>query len=382
MGSASDKQVVFKTETQPDGSLKIEVSIGKENLWGKEGTFVIKRTCTVKDRRPVNEDISLYSVAFVAKSSPHTFIVPVNRLKSTVGGYPYNGAKIKIETKAEIIFTKFLGFKTKFHTSICYALPGSLPHRAKVSNNANELINPADSFKFFKNLSSPCTQRSSNHYSSASPRNCLCIGNAFVGYHDQISPEHLTWFYSHINSDGESQSPLFNSLMLSSGILGFTWFLVRKELKRYMSFHFKMNFHTKKINRDSQLLVSDMVTGISRVNLYDATLRVVACNMECGQYVRGYGSNRRTVSFRNPNRAVLLYSKKVPLIEKGHPLDKYFADAITFKPMFQSLYPQQMVGGTHGLDLDWEVQLLVDDLVDQELIGSNARFEKRDFYSA
>ena len=41
-----------------------------------------------------------------------------------------------------------------------------------------------------------------------------------------------------------------------------------------------------------------------------------------------------------------------------------------------------MVGEVHGLDLVWEVQLLVDDFIDQELIGNNLRLEKKDFYSA
>ena len=127
-----------------------------------------------------------------------------------------------------------------------------------------------------------------------------------------------------------------------------------------------------------------MVTGVSRVNLYDATLRVVACNMECGQYVRtDSGSNRRTISFRNPNRAVLLFSKKIPMIEKGRSVDSYFPESVSFKPMFQALYPPRMVGEVHGLDLVWEVQLLVDDFIDQEeLIGNNLRLEKKDFYSA
>ena len=256
MGSASDKQVVFKTETQPDGSLKIEVSSVKKT-W-KEGTFVIKRTCTVKDRRPVNEDISLYSVAFVAKSSPHTFIVPVNRLKSTVGGYPYNGAKNKIETKAAIIFTKFLGFKTKFHTSICYALPGSLPQRAKVSNNANELINPADSFKFFKNLSSLAPKDQATTIVVLLLGIACGSGNAFVGYHDQISPEHLTWFYSHINSDGESQSPF---LIPYAVVYLIHLVSYKKRTEKVHVFSFQDEFSYQKNNRDSQLLVSDMVTA-------------------------------------------------------------------------------------------------------------------------
>jgi hypothetical protein len=104
--------------------------------------------------------------------------------------------------------------------------------------------------------------------------------------------------------------------------------------------------------------------------------------MEKGQYVRGYGSNRRTVSFSHPNRAVLLYSKKIPIIPAGTPIHQYFDEEISFKPMFECLYPRQMAKDSHGLDLVWEVQLIVDDLIDQELIGNNDAFINKDFYSA
>ena len=70
------------------------------------------------------------------------------------------------------------------------------------------------------------------------------------------------------------------------------------------------------------------------------------------------------------------------MIEKGQKIDTFFQDSLSFKPMFEALYPPQMVGSCHGLDLVWEIQLLVDDLVDQELIGNSGRFEKKDFYSA
>ena len=50
--------------------------------------------------------------------------------------------------------------------------------------------------------------------------------------------------------------------------------------------------------------------------------------------------------------------------------------------MFQALYPRQMVSESHGLDLVWEIQLIVDDLVDQELIGNRGVFINKEFYSA
>ena len=38
-------------------------------------------------------------------------------------------------------------------------------------------------------------------------------------------------------------------------------------------------------------------------------------------------------------------------------------------------------GSTHGLDIYWEVQLLTDEFVDQELEGPTGRFREVDFYT-
>ena len=374
--------VEFTLNQGPNGSLKISVHIVNKAWIGKTGTFSVKRMCTVKDSRPVHKEITLFKCEFIAKSGEHIFTIPQNKLASTVGNFPYDGSKIKVETRAEVKFKKLLGFGPTFHRGICGDLPDTLPHRAKVKNNAKELIDPKDTFKFFKNFTS---------ISGSDQVQTLLVlivglssagGNLFVGFHDQMAPEHLTMFYSHRGSDGDSQSPLMNALGISGGILALSWFQDKKQLRKYMTFHFKRKLKRTRIDRESSILVSDMVTGISGVALYDATLRIVACNMEKGQYVRGYGSNQRTVSFSNPNRAVLLYSKKVPMIEKGQTIDSFFRDTVSFKPMFEALYPKQMVGSDHGLDLVWEIQLLVDDLVDQELIGDSERFMKKDFYAA
>ena len=149
-----------------------------------------------------------------------------------------------------------------------------------------------------------------------------------------------------------------------------------------MDFRFNFKFALKNVNRDSAVNVGQLIAGSSRVDLHDATLRVVACNLEKGQYVRGSGSNQRTVSFKHPTRAVLLYSKRIPMITKGTPIDSYFNQEFSFEPMFKSLYPRQMVSSEHGLDLAWEVQLIVDDFVDQELHGDPDAFVQEEFYEA
>jgi hypothetical protein len=145
---------------------------------------------------------------------------------------------------------------------------------------------------------------------------------------------------------------------------------------------FKLKPITGSINRQSEHTVSDLVHGVSRTDLEDVTLRIVACNMEKGKYVRGSGSNQRTVSFSTPVRGALLYSKKVTLIPKNHSVENHFRDSMSFEPMFKVLYPPSEVSESHGLFIYWEVQLIHNDFVDQEMAGKTANFRREDFFTA
>ena len=104
--------------------------------------------------------------------------------------------------------------------------------------------------------------------------------------------------------------------------------------------------------------------------------------MEKEKYVRGSGSNQRTVSFSIPVRGVLLYSKKVTLIPKNQPVENHFRDSMSFEPMFKVLYPPSEVSESHGLFIYWEVQLIHNDFVDQELAGDTVHFRREDFFTA
>jgi len=197
---------------------------------------------------------------------------------------------------------------------------------------------------------------------------------------DQVSPEYANWLYSHRYSDGDSNLPLLNALMGCCALGIAIWLAMKNQLRKYMTFRFKGTL--RKVDRSSEVKVSDLIAGVSRVDLDKATLRIIACNMEKGQYVRGSGSNRRTVSFSELSRAILLFSKKVNHIPKGQPVGSYFQDKFPFKPMFKALYPRQMITSTHGLDLCWEVQLILDDFVDQELHGNPDSFVQEEFHKS
>jgi hypothetical protein len=108
-------------------------------------------------------------------------------------------------------------------------------------------------------------------------------------------------------------------------------------------------------------------------------VRIVACNMEKGQYKRGSGTDERTVSFEEPIRAVMLYEKHIPFVPASMPIKTYLDDTISFDPMFSALYPPFMISDSHGMDVHWEVQLLHPRYVDHELVGKKQRFSYHDF---
>jgi len=365
--------------TLADGGLEFEISIEDQSLFGKKATVSVKREVFVKDSRPVHETVDLNTFTFTVSAS-QIFSVPAAIMKKASGSFPYSGSKIKIQTFAEVKITTALFFNSTTKFSLSNHISGELPKRAKVKNNAKQLIDPKDSFHFFKNLSSIPTENKIATILLLLFGGALIIFNLIIGYHDQMAPEHMTWLYSHYDSDGDTSSPIIKALTGCGTIAAIVWVAMIKQLQKYMAFHFRSRI--SKVNRESTINIGKLVTGRSRVDLIDPVLRVVACNMEKGKYVRGYGSNRRTVSFSHPNRAVLLYSRKIPIIPKGAPIHNYFNEEFSFKPMFQALYPRQMISQSHGLDLVWEVQLIVGDLVDQELIGNRGVFIQKEFYSA
>ncbi|MBT5916108.1 MAG: hypothetical protein HOH60_07110 [Opitutae bacterium] len=373
------EKIKIYPKTLADGGLEFEISIKDKSLFGKKATFSIKREVTVKDSRPVHDSKDLRKITFTVSASQN-FSVSAAVMKRALGSFPYSGSKISIQAFAEIKVTTAFFFNSTTRFSLSNHIPSELPKRAKVKSNARQLIDPKDSFNFFKNISSIPAKNQIATIFIMLAGGIILMFNLFVGYHDQMAPEHMTWFYSHYNSDGESSSPILKAIAASGTIAGLIWLAMKQQLRKYMAFHFRSRI--SKVNRESKINIGKLVTGRSRVDLIDPVLRVVACNMEKGKYVRGHGSNQRTVSFSHPNRAVLLYSRKIPIIPKGAPIHNYFNEEFSFKPMFQALYPRQMISESHGLDLVWEVQLIVDDLVDQELIGNRGVFIHKEFYSA
>jgi hypothetical protein len=240
--------------------------------------------------------------------------------------------------------------------------------KPSVNDDAKSIIDPKDIFSFFANL------KAIPVYNQALTSGLVVIGgivvivNAIIGIHDEFVPQSMTWLYSQATSSDDS-GPMEIALT-GSGILGVgIWYMMKEQLRKYMKFHMSRQLPPM-IRPGVDYAVKEFFSGRSRVPLSDATLRIVASNMECGQYRRRQGSTTRTVSFREPVRGVILFEKTVAAIPARVPVTDYFAvDTFRFDEMFEVLYPPNKVSESHGLDIHWEIQLLHPEFVDHELTG-------------
>ena len=342
------------------------------SLLGHAASLTIERHVLVHDSRAVNN--SAHIIRRDIRELRPSNVIDFEREALPV--FSYNGSKIDIEIHSKLTIDDGM----VFDTTVSEVEQMHISPRPSVSGDAKEMIEPSDAFNFMKNLAAIPPVNRAITMGLVFIGSILIALNSWIGWHDQFAPEAMTYFYDHRDSDGDSESPLQKSLMTSGAVGAAIWFGIRKQLRKYMTF--ELRGLPKQVCRGDVLRASTLLRGRSRVPLENITVRVVACNMELGQYKRGSGTKTRTVSFKEPVRAVVLYERKIPLIPAGHPVERYLAGEIAFEPMFRALYPPQMAGGKHGLALYWEVQLLHDDFIDQEVVGPIECFPWKDFLAA
>ena len=362
--------VTLRAEDDLEGPVECEISFDPEFI-GHDAEFRLVAEVRVKDSRPVHSEKIFFEQKFRVQQDIHTFEIPRKQFHA----YSYKGDKIDIRIHTRVKVDDALIFDTKVSEEHQVEL-GTKP---EVANDARVMIEPNDIFKFFENLKAIPAHNQMITLVLLVIGGIIMLVNAIIGIHDQLVPESMTYLYSHVDSDGESQSPLVAGLA-GSGVLGLlVWFAIRHQLRKYMKFSLSLINQPARILPQDSYRVSSFFTGKSRVPLENITLRIVACNMEKGQYVRGSGTDQRTVSFSDPVRGVLLYEKHVDHIPARTPIRDYFNDDFSFGPMFSILFPPLEISSTHGLDVHWEIQLLHPDFVDQELIGLNRFFHYEDF---
>jgi len=347
------------------------VEVDDPELLGHEAELTLTLRVEVLDSRPVHGERELFQKTFQLDRPRTEIRLPADALRC----YTYQGSEIELEVHAALKVDDSLLFDTK----VSQEQTLTVPDRPALRTDAEELIEPDDAFDFLENFQAIPAKSRGIVAVLAAVAFVLIAVNTLLGVHDQFSPEGQTYFYSHRDGDGDSQSPLFNSLA-GSGVAGaLVWAAMRRQLRKYMTF--ALTFEGP-INRFSVVPAGSLVRGVARCPLDDVTVRVVAANREKGQYRRGSGSNVRTVSFSKPVRAVKLYEQHIRHLPAGMPIESHLDGEVRFEPMFAALYPPLETDPSHGMDVVWEVQLLHPDFVDQELSGDTGSLRYEDFLEA
>lgn len=367
MSSLPSQQVNIRSEKILD-AIRFLVEVYDPKLLGRSAVFRLNRRCEVNDGRPVNASDTPVEHEIASLATRNEVMVPAQQLQF----YSYAGSKIRISLNAELKVDDSILFDTEISQEQEIAL-GLKP---AVSGNAKELIEPKDTYNFLTN------------FRAIAPKNKMIVAvlmffalivvgiNSIVGLHDEFTSDAQIWFYDHHGSKG-GESPALKSLLGSGGVGLALWLAIRRQLRSYMTFDLAPL--PERIRPDDSIRAASLVRGTSRVQLDDVTVRVVACNIEKGQYRRKSGKSTKTVSFKEPLRGVLLYEKRIPSIPANAPLESYLDGDVKFAPMFRALYPPQSIGSSHGVAVHWEVQLLHPQLVDQELVGKTECFACSDF---
>lgn len=347
------------------------MTVSDPDLLGHEAELSIHLRVEVLDSRPVNSEREIFRTSFRLDSATQEIPLPPEALRC----YSYEGSQIRMEVVARLKVDDSLFFDSKAEERQDLAL-GDKP---RLREDPKELIEPKDAFDFIANFEAiPVKNRGIVSILMAIAAVVILV-NSFIGFHDQMSPERETYFYSHRDSDGDSQSPFFNSLLGSGTAGALLWVAIRRQLRTYMKFQMSSPPH---LRRDTVVPAGELLRGVARVPLEDIEVRVVAANRERGQYKRGSGTKERTVSFSTPVRAVVLYRQHLRRLPAGAPIQTYLEGEVSFEPMFAALYPPLMAGSHHGVDVVWEAQLLHPLFVDQELQGKTDGLVYEDFLEA
>ena len=363
---------LFRDETDSAAPIVCRVHVRDSELVGHDAEFSLVAKVEVMRRGGIDSSKTLHSQTFRVESGATDFLIPAGKLRF----YSYEGKHVELRLLTRVRVDDGFVFDTTVSEEQLIRIGG----KPRLNTDAGEIIEPGDAFRFFANLKAIPPQNQIVTLALAVVGGLVMLVNAIIGAHDQFAPEAATWLYSHYDSDGDANSPLFMALA-GSGMLGAgVWFLMRRQLRKYMQF--RLAEPPAPIERGVDYRVSELIAGRARVPLEDVTLRIVACNMECGQYEERRGTDTVTVSFKEPVRGVVLYEKTVGRIPARTPIGDYFNDRLRFDPMFAALYPPAMLGSKHGVDVRWEVQLLHTEFVDQELVGPTEALAYKDFLGA
>lgn len=337
-------------------------------LW-KKVFFTLSRVVKSHYARAVSNKVYIHKERKIIDSLEMEFYLNIDDLDC----YSYKGEHIDIDIFIECTIDDSIIFDSTISEEIQY----ELWLKPNVPTDKVWDIKPKDIFNFRKNFKAVWGTAKVHLIWLMIAWSIVIWINSLIWVHDEFVPENQTIFYSHENSDWESTSPFGSSLASSWGLGAFIWMLIYFQLRKYMKFSFRKTWNIKR--RDSVYHLKEILTGKSRVDLHDIEINIVACNMEKWQYTRWSGTKKRTVSFSRPIRTISVCHQKVDFIPKNTEISDYISWTFSFEDMYNMLYPEQINTSKQWLFIHWEVQLIHNDFVDQELKWDSKIFPQEYF---
>lgn len=371
----------FEINFDAEGNLEFKILNAIKSQIGQLSKLQITRVVSVRGASGSDKQECLFSKSFAISSSVETFIISKEVRGRLDESFEYFGSNISIKPHVEFEIIKS---KKKIKKYFFDYVSTQLKKRSKVEGIEKEAVDLKDNYNLIKNfLVIPFSNKVSviSLFLFIASINIL---NLYIGIHDQSCLPGERIYTPHGGTSFFINNPLIVHLIIGVIIYlysVFQWEKLSKDLglRDYATF---VAQRTSEISRTSKKPIRDIIKGKSNTDLINPTLRIVAYNTEKGkEYTENTGGRSLWAeSFSRATHGIVLYSKTVDLIRKGDSIVDYFNDEISFSPIFDCLYPKLMIGTKHGLDVEWSVQLLEENLVDQNVLGKG-KINNQDFFS-
>tara|TARA_B100000959_G_scaffold278327_1_gene336474 strand:- start:177 stop:1265 length:1089 start_codon:yes stop_codon:yes gene_type:complete len=341
----------------------VELKITNPKMMGKKAEFTLDLASHVHDSNPVNDAKKIYTHNFTMDRTEYDLKISTDSFDC----FTYNGTHVSFRLRANLkVDDAWILKDSKVSRTAQIKL---VDERTGGEGDASKVIDPFDKFQLSKNFNALSSDRKRDFV-------LLSLFCVIAGVWGSIA----IW---KLRDSDDPGGAILGIIVLTLVVFVLWGWFMNKQLKSYMKVALQP---MPTITRNTRLQIPQLISGKSEVDLKNMTLRVVACNMEKGQYWRrirsGHGSTKKTVSFEEPVRPIILYSEKVSRVPAGQQIGDHFPGEVDFGPMFKTLYPPLKISETHGLAINWKVQLLNDEFRNHELKGPSERIEVTDFFIA
>jgi hypothetical protein len=357
----------IRLEQGPEGAAVL-LNVQELGWAGHQATLTLVWKADVRRSGGIDAERVLLERKFTLSAGEQRVALPDHAARA----FAYRGKHLHLALEARLVVDD----SVLFDSTISQNLDGFL--RPRPATDAASLHSPRDRFSLWANLGAIPPQARLIVLLLMLIGGPVILVNVAIGARDQFVPESQTWLYDHRNSDGESESPLMKALTGSGGLGAMIWLAMQAQLRRYM--RFSAQAPAQALSRSLCIKPGELIHGSADVDLKNCEVRLVAYNLERGQYRVKKKNRTETRSFEDPGQAVLVYQQRLPFVGAGVDIGECLAGEVDFNVVFDGLYPPGSVNDTHGLGLALEAQLLHPDFVDQEVVIKSPAVVMVDFW--